>query len=186
MRRRGAVMVRDSNYNDWIYIVKSGSVQVLKKLIKIQPDINMKNGRLLPHTSSADILLAFQSDKITLQRLMMNSGLEFENPIIPKRQQQQDEDVNGHESVVESTVDELEHDLTLLTDRSFNLGTERLTERLKRCQSAIIRTQGRGNHMGHYSKTRSNTIVQLTNRSQNTNRHMPLQLQKSMCYCICF
>nr|XP_006818445.1 PREDICTED: uncharacterized protein LOC102804482 [Saccoglossus kowalevskii] len=35
--RRGDVLVKDSNYSDWIYIVKSGSAYVLKKLKKVKP-----------------------------------------------------------------------------------------------------------------------------------------------------
>lgn len=31
--RPGEVLVRDSNYSEWIYLVKSGSVSVLKKLV---------------------------------------------------------------------------------------------------------------------------------------------------------
>ncbi|XP_067672028.1 uncharacterized protein [Haliotis asinina] len=36
---RGQVLVRDSNNSDWIYIVKSGSLSVLKKLQAAQPDV---------------------------------------------------------------------------------------------------------------------------------------------------
>lgn len=34
---RGTVIVRDSNYSDWIYVVKSGSLSVLKKLVEVHP-----------------------------------------------------------------------------------------------------------------------------------------------------
>lgn len=34
---RGQVLVRDSNHSDWIYVVKSGSLSVLKKLVEVQP-----------------------------------------------------------------------------------------------------------------------------------------------------
>ncbi|XP_041362226.1 uncharacterized protein LOC121378215 [Gigantopelta aegis] len=34
---RGQVLVRDSNNSDWIYIVKTGSLSVLKKLRQVQP-----------------------------------------------------------------------------------------------------------------------------------------------------
>ncbi|KAL4239779.1 hypothetical protein ACF0H5_000582 [Mactra antiquata] len=34
---RGQVLVRDSNHSDWIYIVKSGSLSVMKKLVEVHP-----------------------------------------------------------------------------------------------------------------------------------------------------
>ncbi|XP_062567473.1 uncharacterized protein LOC134229716 isoform X2 [Saccostrea cucullata] len=35
---RGEILVRDSNRSDWIYIVKSGSLSVVKKLKKVEPE----------------------------------------------------------------------------------------------------------------------------------------------------
>ncbi|XP_077979880.1 uncharacterized protein LOC144435182 [Glandiceps talaboti] len=40
--KRGDVLVKDSNYSDWIYIVKSGSCCVLKKLKKVKPYIRKR------------------------------------------------------------------------------------------------------------------------------------------------
>ncbi|XP_064629939.1 uncharacterized protein LOC135488914 isoform X2 [Lineus longissimus] len=37
---RGQVLVRDSNYSDWIYIVKSGSLSVMKKLKQVRPNLH--------------------------------------------------------------------------------------------------------------------------------------------------
>ncbi|XP_070579571.1 cyclic nucleotide-binding domain-containing protein 2-like isoform X2 [Ptychodera flava] len=39
---RGDVLVKDSNYSDWIYIVKSGSCCVLKKLKKVKPRLKKR------------------------------------------------------------------------------------------------------------------------------------------------
>ena len=39
--RRGVVMCRDSNKNEWIYIVKSGTCRVLKLLSKVRPNMSV-------------------------------------------------------------------------------------------------------------------------------------------------
>lgn len=46
---RGEILVRDSNRSDWIYIVKSGSLSVIKKLKKVQPE------KLRPRTENLPI-----------------------------------------------------------------------------------------------------------------------------------
>ncbi|XP_067932810.1 uncharacterized protein [Watersipora subatra] len=42
---RGTVIVRDSHHSEWVYIIKSGSVDVLKKLHKSKTTIDDKTGR---------------------------------------------------------------------------------------------------------------------------------------------
>eukprot|EP00795_Rhopilema_esculentum_P008978 gene8978-16619_t len=54
--RRGAVLVRDSNYSDWIYVVKSGSCQVLKKLKKVKSQID-QNTKFTDIGSSSELSL---------------------------------------------------------------------------------------------------------------------------------
>jgi hypothetical protein len=39
-KRRGEVIVHNSNKCDFIYVVKSGVCQVLKKLTKVMPKLN--------------------------------------------------------------------------------------------------------------------------------------------------
>lgn len=46
---RGEILVRDSNRSDWIYIVKSGSLSVIKKLKKVEPE------KLRPRTENLPI-----------------------------------------------------------------------------------------------------------------------------------
>ncbi|XP_052818491.1 uncharacterized protein LOC128244528 isoform X1 [Mya arenaria] len=40
---RAQVLVRDSNHSDWIYVVKSGSLSVLKKLVEVHPRVTRRN-----------------------------------------------------------------------------------------------------------------------------------------------
>lgn len=168
--RRGAVLVRDSNYNGWLYIVKSGSLQVLKKLVRTQPTVHPKTGRMLNFTSDADIYMAFKSDRPTLDRLLTACGIDYPQPIgdrVKHQQQQQ----NGHVIERKPAADD---NLTLLTDRSFSLNSARL----RRAKSAIIRTGGAGLHLGAYKQTRSETVVEFAGQP-NSKRDFPLSLQKS-------
>ncbi|CAH1784075.1 unnamed protein product [Owenia fusiformis] len=57
--RRGAVMVKDSNFNNWIFIIKSGSVRVLKKLHKRSPRVSKKSGKLIPRKANMQLYSAF-------------------------------------------------------------------------------------------------------------------------------
>ncbi|KAJ7340503.1 hypothetical protein OS493_003255 [Desmophyllum pertusum] len=45
--RSGSVLVRDSNHSDWIYIIKSGSCQVLKKLREVKSRLTQHNDRVV-------------------------------------------------------------------------------------------------------------------------------------------
>ncbi|XP_068761592.1 uncharacterized protein [Montipora capricornis] len=45
--RSGSVLVRDSNHSDWIYIIKSGSCQVLKKLREVKSCLIQHNDRVV-------------------------------------------------------------------------------------------------------------------------------------------
>lgn len=45
--RSGSVLVRDSNHSDWIYIIKSGSCQVLKKLREVKCCLTQHNDRVV-------------------------------------------------------------------------------------------------------------------------------------------
>lgn len=45
--RRGAVLVKDSNRSDWIYIIKSGSCRILKKLKEVQSRLTEHQNRVV-------------------------------------------------------------------------------------------------------------------------------------------
>ncbi|XP_041350042.1 uncharacterized protein LOC121369190 [Gigantopelta aegis] len=60
--RRNTVIVRNSNFSDWIFIVKSGSITVLKKLIKVRHTRTKFAGR--PQKAFSDRLLAFQNNEL--------------------------------------------------------------------------------------------------------------------------
>ncbi|XP_067685461.1 cyclic nucleotide-binding domain-containing protein 2-like [Haliotis asinina] len=74
------VMVKDSNASDWIFVVKSGSVTVLKKLVKAQPTLNKKTGRYhqVAHTSG---YLAFQSNVIAYSRYLAYNNRTLPSPL---------------------------------------------------------------------------------------------------------
>ena len=63
-------MVKDSNYSDWIIIVKSGSVQVLKKLLKKSPTIDIRTGRPIPKRSATDVHIDFLDSRAASSCLM--------------------------------------------------------------------------------------------------------------------
>eukprot|EP00794_Sanderia_malayensis_P008979 gene8979-9937_t len=54
--RRGAVLVRDSNFSDWIYVVKSGSCKVLKKLKKVVSQVKLNSKLKEPDSGRNSIL----------------------------------------------------------------------------------------------------------------------------------
>ncbi|KAK3090499.1 hypothetical protein FSP39_012319 [Pinctada imbricata] len=51
---RGEILVRDSNRSDWIYIVKSGSLSVMKKLREVKPEIPRCKSEELQGTDDED------------------------------------------------------------------------------------------------------------------------------------
>lgn len=63
---RGSVMVKDSNTSQWIYVVKSGSVQVLKKLASARPMLSRRTGRVKaqPRASPQEAFKAFMADEL--------------------------------------------------------------------------------------------------------------------------
>ena len=160
-------MVRDSNYNGWIYIVKSGSVQVLKKLVHTEPSVNARTGEILQQTTDADIYWAFKTNRPTLSRLLLACGVDFPEPIADR--------VKSRDDTRDVTRDDT---LTLLTDFSFGSSTPRLQRSLS---AALIRTRGRGRHAaagGNCQQTRSNTVIEFSG-TPHSKRDYPLQLQKS-------
>ncbi|XP_060069572.1 uncharacterized protein LOC132549641 [Ylistrum balloti] len=52
--KRGDVLAQDSNYYDWIIVVKSGSVQILKKLKKVVPFEWKKKAKVVTYVSTKE------------------------------------------------------------------------------------------------------------------------------------
>ncbi|XP_033746454.1 uncharacterized protein LOC117331715 isoform X2 [Pecten maximus] len=52
--KRGDVLAQDSNYYDWIIVVKSGSVQILKKLKKVVPFEWKKKAKVVTYVSAKE------------------------------------------------------------------------------------------------------------------------------------
>ncbi|XP_062584877.1 uncharacterized protein LOC134246495 isoform X3 [Saccostrea cucullata] len=62
--QRSVILTRDSNKSDWIYIVKEGSLRVLKRLEKVKPIVNKRSGeyRLDAHPSGYFSFLSQNQD----------------------------------------------------------------------------------------------------------------------------
>ncbi|XP_061186725.1 uncharacterized protein LOC133194836 [Saccostrea echinata] len=62
--QRNVILTRDSNKSDWIYIVKEGSLRVLKRLDKVKPTVNKRSGeyRLDAHPSGYFSFLSQHQD----------------------------------------------------------------------------------------------------------------------------
>ncbi|XP_071787770.1 uncharacterized protein [Asterias amurensis] len=82
--RRGQVVVKDSNKSDWIYIVKSGSCQVLKQLKAVKPSKTQRsestNDLRLPrlhtrHHSAPDLAATSSSKRPMTTRVRNNSAV---------------------------------------------------------------------------------------------------------------
>ncbi|XP_013391621.1 cyclic nucleotide-binding domain-containing protein 2-like [Lingula anatina] len=80
--KRGGVIVRDSNYSDWIIIVKSGSVQVLKKLVQVNPQVDIKTGRLIPQkiVDKTYGYTCFQVNQSEYERYLTDNEIELPSP----------------------------------------------------------------------------------------------------------
>ncbi|CAH3013636.1 unnamed protein product [Porites evermanni] len=86
--RSGSVLVKDSNHSDWIYIIKSGSCQVLKKLRHVKSCLTQHNDRVVgfenvksqvPKASSRDRLERVKAKlsvvTLLLPKLHLRTGL---------------------------------------------------------------------------------------------------------------
>ncbi|XP_060080565.1 uncharacterized protein LOC132559946 [Ylistrum balloti] len=62
--QRNTVMEFDSRRSDWLYIVKSGSIKVLKKLVKTIPSVSQRTGRHVEkaHTNGYQAFLVRDTD----------------------------------------------------------------------------------------------------------------------------
>ncbi|XP_028406606.1 uncharacterized protein LOC114529077 isoform X2 [Dendronephthya gigantea] len=74
--RRGAVLVKDSNRSDWIYVVKSGSCRVLKKLKKVQSRLTEHQERVVGFERVSS-RIAESSDQFTKLRLTISALSAF-------------------------------------------------------------------------------------------------------------
>ncbi|KAK3605846.1 hypothetical protein CHS0354_002481 [Potamilus streckersoni] len=89
--RRDVVLVRDSNFSDWIYIVKSGSLTVLKKLEKVYPTVNSRTGNYTEkaHTQG---YFSFRVDETDYHRYADYNQIKLPRPLSPPRNSDSDDD----------------------------------------------------------------------------------------------
>lgn len=76
------MLVKDSNYSDWIYVVRSGSVFVLKKLAGVKKTVRGHAHRMYISFSQSinDKFVTFEEKKICSRvgkRLKLNEFLKF-------------------------------------------------------------------------------------------------------------
>ncbi|KAL4226762.1 hypothetical protein ACF0H5_014742 [Mactra antiquata] len=88
--RRNTVMVKDSNISDWIYIVKSGSLKVFKKLQRCYPTVNKRTGNytMLAHT---DGYHSFMCDESDYHRYAMYNNIHLPTPLSPDTDSEDEE-----------------------------------------------------------------------------------------------
>ena len=123
------MLVRDSNFNDWIFIVKSGSIKVIKKLVRVTSEKMNANGEFRKQCTHADVMLAFRGDQPGFNQLVEREPtLEFPPALCRHRPQ--------------SSIS----DLTLLQDNTYieNTPNDVVTplprdETPRRCKSAFAR-----------------------------------------------
>ncbi|XP_053376981.1 uncharacterized protein LOC123529394 [Mercenaria mercenaria] len=80
--RRNTVMVKDSNMSDWIYIVKSGSLRVYKKLKKCYPTVNKRTGNYT-ELANTDGYHCFMSQESEYHRYAMYNHVDLPPPLSP-------------------------------------------------------------------------------------------------------
>ncbi|XP_060558427.1 uncharacterized protein LOC132718728 isoform X2 [Ruditapes philippinarum] len=109
--RRNTVMVKDSNMSDWIYIVKSGSLRVYKKLQKCYPTVNRRTGNYT-ELANTDGYHCFMSQESEYHRYAMYNHVPLPPPLSPDT----DSDEEDHTFVLFKTggiVEEKENLLAL-------------------------------------------------------------------------
>ncbi|XP_076117297.1 cyclic nucleotide-binding domain-containing protein 2-like isoform X1 [Mytilus galloprovincialis] len=91
--QREAIMTRDSNLSEWIFIVKSGSIRVMKKLVKTKSNTSKRTGlhKKVAHTNGYS---AFQANEDEFQRFNLYNSIELPPPLTTKNSTKHD--VTGH------------------------------------------------------------------------------------------
>ncbi|XP_052261967.1 uncharacterized protein LOC127865918 isoform X2 [Dreissena polymorpha] len=75
---RGQVLVRDSNHSDWIYVVKSGSLSVLKKLVEVHPRTSKRNSESEVEDDDLDRRKSFGTWNFRFRKMRHQSSGEKE------------------------------------------------------------------------------------------------------------
>ncbi|KAL5013245.1 hypothetical protein ScPMuIL_007515 [Solemya velum] len=81
--RRQSVIVRDSNFSNWIIVVKSGSVRVMKKLTKTYNTLNPKTGKYRQVPGESGGYLDFMSRDSAVNRYALYHSLVLPPPLSP-------------------------------------------------------------------------------------------------------
>ncbi|XP_052212325.1 uncharacterized protein LOC127831379 isoform X1 [Dreissena polymorpha] len=88
---RGKLMVKDSNTSEWIYIVKSGSLRVYKKLKKCYPTVNQRTGNHIMR-AHVDGYHSFMSQESEYHRYAMYNNVNLPPPLCPDSEPEEDDD----------------------------------------------------------------------------------------------
>ncbi|XP_064632939.1 uncharacterized protein LOC135491170 isoform X2 [Lineus longissimus] len=84
--KEGEVLVKDSNYSNWIYIVKSGSLNVLKRLKKVSPFEVPRSGSPNPGSKEQPEIKTAKEIREEKDRVVMDRKFILSEIKIPMRQ----------------------------------------------------------------------------------------------------
>ncbi|XP_070191628.1 uncharacterized protein [Littorina saxatilis] len=108
--QRNGVIMRDSNCNNWLIVVKSGSVTVLKKLVRSKPTVSSRSG-MFRDTSCATAFQTFINDRREYSRWMDTRSLSLPPPLgLEEEEGDEEEDVDEHVEDEEEDDGEYEED----------------------------------------------------------------------------
>nr|KAG5711384.1 hypothetical protein BaRGS_006081 [Batillaria attramentaria] len=103
---RKSVLVKDSNFSDWLILVKSGSATVLKKLVRTNPTVSKRTGQYTD-TSTTTGFFTFLSSDTDYNRWLNNRNITLPPPLtISDSDSDQSDDEEEEEEAV--NVEEVE------------------------------------------------------------------------------
>ncbi|XP_033745168.1 uncharacterized protein LOC117330792 isoform X2 [Pecten maximus] len=161
--QRNTVMEFDSRRSDWLYIVKSGSIKVLKKLVKTLPSVSEKTGRHIQkaHTDGYQAFLVRDTD---YSRHARYNGLYIPRALSIDSDDEESEDgplsARSNISYDIKSAPLLERlDQVLRPSTAFHMTTPTSKRQDRNAKSAIFRTQ----------KTNLRTLTSSTDSEKSEN-----------------
>ncbi|XP_076469472.1 uncharacterized protein LOC143299864 [Babylonia areolata] len=130
--QRDGVIMRDSNFTNWLVVVKSGSLKVLKKLVRSKPTVSRRSG-LYRHRSCASAYESFVMDAREYNRWLTSRGVSLPSPLQADdgEEEEEEEEFEEEEEVEDQKEEEDEFDDDVIGDVS----TEDVDERCENEQS---------------------------------------------------
>ncbi|XP_076448603.1 uncharacterized protein LOC143285233 [Babylonia areolata] len=108
--QRNGVIMRDSNHNNWLIVVRSGSVTVLKKLVHTRPTVSARTG-LYRNPSPTTAFHTFLSDRRDHARWLSARSITLPPPLqLPPGHSDGEEGEEEEEEEERQEVEELEEE----------------------------------------------------------------------------